>query len=152
MFFKTEYVDFASYAGRSTQILYCRDCPVEAHRYCTVEIVRKPQRNLSQEFILLKLSTLTFISTNLPKKLAKNPTNVPARFCNYTNLIKKRSIIKAFILNQLPYCPLVRMFYTSTVNKVIDTIHKKALRLVYSNYLTQIRAHHKLCPSVTQKL
>ena len=56
-----------------------------------------------------------------------------ARVCNYMNTNKRRVLMKAFITSQFSYCPLVWMFHSRTMNNRINTLHEKALRLVYTN-------------------
>ena len=41
--------------------------------------------------------------------------------------------MKVFITSQFSYGPLVWMFHSRTTNNRINTLHKKALRLVYTN-------------------
>ena len=41
--------------------------------------------------------------------------------------------MKSFITSQFGYCPLVWMFHSRGLNKRINKIHKKALRLVYND-------------------
>ena len=41
--------------------------------------------------------------------------------------------MKALITSQFLYCPLVWMFHSRTMNNRINTLHEKALRLVYTN-------------------
>ena len=53
--------------------------------------------------------------------------------CNYMNTNKRRVLMKAFITFQFSYCPLVWMFHSRTMNNRINTLHEKALRLVYTN-------------------
>ena len=43
-----------------------------------------------------------------------------------------RVIVKAFIMSQFSYCPLVWMCYGRTLNK-INKLHERALRLVYDD-------------------
>ena len=49
------------------------------------------------------------------------------------NTNKQRVPMKAFITSQFSYCPLVWMFHSRTMNNRINTLHEKALRLVYTN-------------------
>ena len=56
-----------------------------------------------------------------------------ARVCNYINTNKRRVLIKAFITSQFSYCSFVWMFHSRTMNNRINTLHEKALRLVYTN-------------------
>ena len=47
---------------------------------------------------------------------------------------KRKIIIKAFIESQFNYCPLVWMFHVNRgLNDVMNKIHERALRQVYSN-------------------
>ena len=46
---------------------------------------------------------------------------------------KRRVIMNAFITSQFSYCPLVWMFHNRTLNKRINEIHEKTVRLVYKN-------------------
>ena len=41
--------------------------------------------------------------------------------------------MKAFIISQFNYCPLIWMFHNRALNDRINKIHKRALRLVYQN-------------------
>ena len=46
---------------------------------------------------------------------------------------KRRSLMKAFVISQFNYCPLIWMFHNRALNNRINKIHKRALRLVYQN-------------------
>ena len=56
-----------------------------------------------------------------------------ARICNYMNTNKRRVLMKAFIASQLSYCPLAWIFHSITKKNRINTLHEKALRLVYTS-------------------
>lgn len=43
-------------------------------------------------------------------------------------------ILKTFIESQFLYCPLVWMFCSRTMNRKINHIHERALKLVYRDY------------------
>ena len=47
---------------------------------------------------------------------------------------KRRIIFKTFIESQFSYCPLVWMFCSKKMNKKINRLHERALRMVYNNY------------------
>ena len=49
------------------------------------------------------------------------------------NANKRPVLMKAFVISQFSYCPLVWMFLSRTMNNRINTLHEKALRLVYTN-------------------
>lgn len=56
-----------------------------------------------------------------------------ARIINNFSLIRRRTIMKAFIESQFSYCPLVWMFTDRTVNYKINRLHERALRVVYAD-------------------
>ena len=47
---------------------------------------------------------------------------------------KRKSLMKAFIMSQFSYCPLVWMFCSRTLNTKINNIHYRALQIVYRDY------------------
>ena len=57
-----------------------------------------------------------------------------ARIVRILPFQKRRLILKTFIESQFSYCPLVWMFCSRTMNKKINHIHERALRLVYQDY------------------
>ena len=46
---------------------------------------------------------------------------------------KPRFLMKAFVISQFNYCPLIQMFHTRALNNIINRVHERALRLVYEN-------------------
>ena len=47
---------------------------------------------------------------------------------------KKRTfLMKAFVISQFNYCPLIWMFHNKALNNRINKIHEQMLRLVYRN-------------------
>ena len=59
-----------------------------------------------------------------------------ARVSPYMDIIKRRTIMNAFINSQFGYCPLVWMFHSRTLNNRINKIHERALRIVYNDDLS----------------
>ena len=49
---------------------------------------------------------------------------------------KKRLIMKSFIESKFSYCPLIWMFCSRKMNRKINHIHQRAIRLVYEDYVT----------------
>ena len=41
--------------------------------------------------------------------------------------------MKAFVISQFNYCPLIWMFHNRALNNRINKIHEQTLRLVYQN-------------------
>ena len=56
-----------------------------------------------------------------------------ARLAKLLPFYKKRVLLKTFIESQLSYCPLIWMFCSRQMNKKINHIHERALRLVYDD-------------------
>ena len=50
------------------------------------------------------------------------------------NPAQHRSIMKAFISSQFEYCPLVWMFHSREINNRVNSLHERALRVVYRDY------------------
>ena len=63
----------------------------------------------------------------------RRKTNALGRIANYMSLEKRRIAMKTFIESQLNYCPLIWIFYSGTINKKINHLHGRALRIVYSD-------------------
>ena len=58
------------------------------------------------------------------------------RIASFLSFEKRRTLMKAFTESQLSYCPLMWMFHSTTINNKIIRIHERALRLVYSDYVS----------------
>ena len=59
-----------------------------------------------------------------------------ARISNFMSLEKRKVILKAFILSQFNYCPLLWMFHSRKLNNKINNIHERALRITYKDKTT----------------
>ena len=70
--------------------------------------------------------------TSLCKK-ASQKLHALARIAHYMDFKKRRSLMKAFVISQFNYCPLIWMFHNRALNNRINKIHERALRLVYQN-------------------
>ena len=69
----------------------------------------------------------------LCKKASQKVSAMVARILPFH---KRRLILKTFIESQFSYCPLVWMFCSRKMNRKINYIHERSLRLVYNDYLT----------------
>ena len=65
--------------------------------------------------------------------MASKKLHALMRVCKYMETNKRRMLMKAFIVSQFSYCPLIWMFHSKTMEHRINKIHEKALRLVYDN-------------------
>ena len=69
---------------------------------------------------------------SLCKKACQKP-NALAHLAPYMNVEKRKIIMKAFIESQFGHCTLVWMFHSRGINKKINRIHGRALRITYNN-------------------
>ena len=67
-------------------------------------------------------------------KKAGQKVSALARVVRILPFEKRRIILKTFIESQFSYCPLVWMFCSRKLNRKINFIHERALRLVYHDY------------------
>ena len=56
-----------------------------------------------------------------------------SRISRFMNPHKLKMIMKAFVLSQFNYCPLVWMFHSRELNNRINRIHERALRIAYKD-------------------
>ena len=95
------------------------------------------QLNLVQKKPYLIDSELNFdqhISSICSK--ASKKLHALGRIASFMSFNKHRTLMKAFIESQFNYCPLIWMFHSRVMNNKINRIHKRALRLVYSDHVS----------------
>ena len=69
----------------------------------------------------------------LCKKAGQKVTAL-ARVTKLLPFYRSRELMKAFVESQFSHCPLVWMFCSRKMNRKINHIHERALRLVYNDY------------------
>ena len=69
-------------------------------------------------------------ASSLCKKAGKK-LSVLARLSNFMNIKQRRVLMKSFIESQFGYCPLIWMFHGRGVNRKINHLHERSLRIVY---------------------
>ena len=79
-----------------------------------------------------RLSFETHIS-KLCKK-ADNKLSALARISGYMDTTKLKILMRAFVISQFEYCPLVWMFHSRHLNSKINNIHERALKIAYKDY------------------
>ena len=57
-----------------------------------------------------------------------------ARIAGILPFQKRHILLKTFVESQFSYCPLIWMFCSGAMNKKINRIHERALRIVYRDY------------------
>ena len=66
-------------------------------------------------------------------KRANQKLHALARISKFVKKDKLRILMKAFVMSQFNYCPLIWMFCNRTSNNKINRLHERALRLVYED-------------------
>ena len=66
-------------------------------------------------------------------KKASKKLRALARIAKYIDINKRRILMKAFVFLQFSYCPLIWMFHSRKMEHRINSIHKRALKLVYQD-------------------
>ena len=76
-------------------------------------------------------------------------TTALARVFLYMTLNQRRTLMKAYFMSQFGYCPLVWMNHNRSLNNRINTLHERALHLVYSDFTSSFTELLKKDNSVT---
>ena len=71
--------------------------------------------------------------TNICRK-ANLKLQALARISFFLNKTKLKTIMTAFIESQFSYCSLIWMFHSRKLNKKINRVHERSLRIVYKDY------------------
>ena len=66
-------------------------------------------------------------------KKASKKLHALARIPKYMNINKRRMLMKASVSSQFSYCPLIWVFHSRKMEHRINSIHKRALKLVYQD-------------------
>ena len=78
-----------------------------------------------------KLTFKSHVET-LCKKAAQK-LHALARIANYMETEQLASLMNAFIMSHFSYCPLVWMFHDININKKVNKIQERALRIVHKD-------------------
>ena len=62
--------------------------------------------------------------------------NALARISNYVTHDQKRLFLNSVIKSQFSYCPLIWTLCSRFFNTLINRIHERALRVIYSNHVS----------------
>ena len=86
-------------------------------------------------------NTLSFSPylNDLCKKAGKK-LNALSRMCKFLSLPKRRQCVKAYFESQFSYAPLVSMCHSRELNSKINTLHFRALKIVYQDYESTFEA------------
>ena len=86
---------------------------------------------------------------NLVCKKVSQKLHALARVSKFISKKKLRVIMKAFIMSQFSYCPLVWMCHSRTLNNKINKLHERVLRLVYDDRQSTFKELLSIDKSVT---
>ena len=53
------------------------------------------------------------------------------RLCSFVSFAQRKSLVNAFFISQFSFSPLVWMCHSRTLNKKINNLHYRALRIIY---------------------
>ena len=67
-------------------------------------------------------------------KTASNKLHALARISPYMDEDKRRILFNSYFLSQFNYCPLTWMNHNKSINKKINNLHERALRLIYCDH------------------
>ena len=73
-------------------------------------------------------------------KSAGRKISMMARIAKYLSVSKRKILMKTFFESLFNYCPLIWMFCGRTLNKKINTLHERALRIAYNDYTSSFDA------------
>ena len=95
------------------------------------EVVNSSEEKLLGVQIDNKLSFGNHVSKLCQK--ASNKLYPLARISPYMDQSKLRTLMRAFITSQFQYCPLIWMFHSRQLNKKINKIQERPLRITYKD-------------------
>ena len=91
--------------------------------------------------------------TTIICKKAGKKLNILARLCNILPSHKRRVLMKAFVMSQFSFSPLLSMFCDRSLNSKIDSLHYRSLKIAYNDNLSSfeellskdksVRVHHR---------
>ena len=70
---------------------------------------------------------------NLCKKVGQKISAL-SRLVKIMPFHRRKTLMNSFILSQFNYCPLIWMFWSRSIDRRINHLHERALRLVYHDY------------------
>ena len=82
-------------------------------------------------------------------KTAGNKLHALARVSNYMDQDKKKILFNSYFLSQFNYCTLIWMNHNKSTNNRTNSLHKRALRLIYCDHSSNFQELLKRDNSVT---
>ena len=72
-------------------------------------------------------------------KTASNKLHALARISHYMDENKRKVLFNSYFSSQFTYCPLIWMNHNKSINKKINNLHERALRLIYCDHSSNFR-------------
>ena len=111
------------------------------------KIWESPEQKLLGVTIDIDLSFDGYVSS-LCRKTGKKLSAL-ARLSHYMSLKPRRLLMKSFTEAQFGYCQLIWMFHTRELNRKVNHIHQRALRIVYrgnsSSFTEVLKKDNSVC-------
>ena len=125
-----------------------------------VKIWQSSKQNLLRVVIYADLSSNECVSSLFKK--AGRKLSVLSRLSNLMSFQQRRLLMKSFVEAQFGYCPLVWMFHGREINRKINHIHERSLRIVFGDYnfsfkgllkkYNSVCIHHRNIQNLTAEL
>ena len=99
-------------------------------------IIRKQHQNILLSLLGIEIDNhlnLAIMYQHYAKKQVSQ-LNAIGRLRKYIGFSEKKTFIEALVFSNFNYCPLACHFTSMTPIKKIESIHKRALRLLYNDY------------------
>ena len=72
-------------------------------------------------------------------KAVSNKLHALARVSHYMDEDKRRILFSSYFSSQFNYCPLIWMNHSKSINKKINNLHERALRLIYCDHTSNFQ-------------
>ena len=71
------------------------------------------------------------------------------KIAGFLEFLQKKLLFQIFIESQFSYCPLVWMFCSRKMNRRINALHERALRIIFNDYVSSFAELLKIDKSLT---
>ena len=93
------------------------------------------QNSKTEKLLCMTIDDKFNFNNHLQKMLKKLiiKVNVLPKITPYMCILKRKLIMNSFFISQLNCCPLVWKSHSSLMNKRVNWLHEKCIRIVYSD-------------------
>ena len=88
-----------------------------------------------EKLLWIKVDTTWNFNEHLTDIISKasHKVNALSRVVPYMSLFKKKTLMNLFFNSQFSYCPLMWIFHSRIMNKKINRLHERCMRLTYED-------------------